>query len=240
MSSVIKKWIIWVYLLLIYTTPTINGQSKFTDKVLHKIYDNYIGQENNEINNGRHYTQKYRTIDSTHVFLGKYTSYEGLVFYKGQKYYTNLWYDIVNDLIIVKYINESTAFSLSLSPELVESVEFDNRRFVILPKKDIFLSFHANGLYEEVLLGTNFNLYIKHSKSIEEIYKKDVFSYLIVKKNTFILKYKDNYYKIKKRKDLLRALPQFAGDIRSRTKNKKGISKELLLKLINQLDQKEK
>jgi len=227
----------FIYITLLLGT-SIQSQSQTTNKNHLEVFDSYFENKNKEINNGRIYEVRYRSIKNTHAFFKDRVFLEASILYNKQTYNTKLQYDIVNDLIIVRYINLSNPFKLSLSPELIEQIQIENQYFVKLPKTIQNQSYYKNGLFEKVFVGSSIEFFIKHFKEKHLVLENKRHEFFFKKKNLFIVKYKNHFYNIKTKKNLIKAMPPFEKEIKSYFKKKKGVNRESLLELFEELDKK--
>jgi hypothetical protein len=232
-----KKYLKFVGVVLYLFFPVIiYAQSDLTDNNnYYEIYDNYIGVNNKDINRGRGYSQKFATVNRTHVFFKKATVFNGFVKYENQVYKTELKYDIVNDLVVIKYIDNDNPFSISLNPKPLHEFIIDNYRFIKLENTKFLNSFYKNGFFELVFSGNKYTFYIKHNKIGMKKTNYQTLHYLFEEKNIYFFKYKNQYYKIKTKRDIIKALPQYKEDIKTFFKYNK-IDRKSLLTLFSQLD----
>ncbi len=213
----------------------VRGQESGMGAQYYKIYDDFIGIENSELNNGTIYLQQLRTLDKSHMFYQNDKYIDGKVCYKGQVYQTKLKYDIYNDLIIVKYIESTNIYSLSLNSTLVAHFSIGKHRFVKLPNKGS-ISDYGNGFFEESFKGNNYSFYVKHKKNAKKNTEKSSLRYWFKDDITFLFSYQNNYYEVDSKKDIYKVLPQLKKQIGNHFNRYPKITAASLTSLFKQLD----
>lgn len=202
-----KQYLLFSFLfILVHITF---GQTEESDEQYYKIYDNYIGAENSELNNGVSFLKQYRIVDQSYLFFNTKNYVEGKVCYKNQNYKTKLKYDLLNDIVVIKYIDSINAFTFSLNSRLVSSFTADNHKFIKLSNSKNLQSFYGNGFFEEVYLGNDFSFYMKYKKHLKKSTVYDKLYYSFVEKNIYLLKYKNKYYEISKKNDIIKIAPNY-------------------------------
>lgn len=231
------KQILFSLLVLIFS---LAGMSQIDplEEDYYKAYDNYIGVENTEIYNGASFIQQFRTLDKSHMFFETPEFLKGLIEYKNQPYQAKIKYDIVNDLVVVKYIDSLKSFPLSLNASLVDRFTMAENKFVRL-KANKELSFvYKNGFFEEVYKGENFVFYIKHQKQIKKNTSRSKVFYFFVENKTFILKYKNHFYEIKNKRDIAKVVPHLKKEINDFFGHLRSVNAFSLTRLFSKLDKK--
>lgn len=217
-------------------TNSIYCQTNSQNKAYLKIYDNYVGYNNNGLINGRSYLQQTLTIERSHLFFITPNFVNGSIIYKNQYFANPLKYDIVNDLIIIKNIDNVKSYALSITSVFVNDFKIHKHHFVRLPKhKDLELVY-ANGFFEKIYQGNNIRFFIKHKKKPIEVLDYGVPRYKFKKKELYLLYKNGHYYKISKQKHLKKAFPNLKKEINSFFRYNKDINTKSLVKLFTQLD----
>lgn len=222
--------------LLFMLTHNALGQVNATQDDIYKIYDEFMGEENSELNNGASFLQQYRTIDQSHLFFNTKDYVKGEVDYKNQSYKTQLKYDLFNDLVVVKYINSSSAFTLGLNSGLVNSFEIGNYRFVKLKNEENIHSFYRNGFFEEAYFGDALSLYIKHQKHLKKSTTRNKLYYSFKEESTYLLKYKNNYYEIDNKRDIIKIVPEHKKMIKDFFTKKRKFNRKSLHQIFSLMD----
>ncbi len=214
----------------------VQGQAKDTNAQYYKIYDDFVGIENSELNNGTSFLQQFRTLDKSHTFFGANEFLDGQLVYKNQVYKTRLKYDIIDDLVIVKYIESSNIFSLSLNSKLINSFSIGASQFVKLPNNEELSSLYGNGFFEEIYKGNSFSAYLKHKKKTKKNTENGTIHYYFKNGNTYLLFYENTYYEINSKKDIYKVVPHLKKQILNHFNRHPKVDSESLALLFKQLD----
>lgn len=187
-----------------------NGHCQSTSEtLLYNWYDNSIGKENLAINNGSIHVNPYKTIgeNSMYYITDKYS--KGVVNYEGQIYNdVDLKYDILKDQLILKPYGESNYIGVNLILEKINFFYLNDKKFINLSYNTANLPEFINGYYE-ISAATDTNiLYIKHHKNMrEKINNNHVFKEF-KEKYEFLINYKNSFYKIENKKDIIKIFPK--------------------------------
>ncbi len=236
----IKLFIQYFTILLLSTIINIAySQNASQDETYYSIYDDFVGAENSELNNGVGFLQQYRTVENTHVYYENHNFVEGKINYKKQSYKTKLKYDILNDLVIVKYIDSKGAFLISLNSKLIDNFTIEKHHFVRLPMSENLKSFYINGFFESIYKGEEFSLYVKHRKKIQK--NKDYLQiyYKFLDEKVFVFEYKNQFYEIKNKRDISKVVSHLKKEINTFFRNRKFDIKSLL-RLFTMIDKNSK
>lgn len=223
-------------LLFLLLTLSVEGQTIDSENQYYKVFDDFVGVENSEVNNGSIFSKKYRVLDKSHMFFGENDFVNGQIVYKDQTYFTNLKYDILNDLLVIKYIDATNAYSLSLNSTLVSQFTIDTHTFVKLPINEGIDSFYGNGFFEEVYNGDTYTFFIKHKKKTKTNIAKNAILYQFKNDEVFLFLFKDKFYEVSNKYDIIKVLPQHKKYIKDYFGKKKEVNPETLSLLFNQLD----
>ncbi|WP_051369534.1 hypothetical protein [Flavobacterium cauense] len=192
--------------LLIIAISTAQAQS--SEEVLTKHFDQTLGIENLDINNGTVHTNEFRILNNKHRYYPSDNFEIGKVNYNNQQYYDiSLKYDIYKDILVYKPKN-SDIISINLIQDRVSSFMINNKKFIYIDNLFFPLSPIKTGYYEESISGKNFIFYIKHHRDKREVLKgasvynefDDNYEYLIKKDDAFI--------KINSKKDIIKLFPE--------------------------------
>ena len=181
---------------------------------LYKWYDNHVGKENLDFNNGTLYLNYYKTANNTNSYLNGNVFEKGDVTYENQTYNDIILnYDIFKDDLLIKPNGLNDRRSVILIPQKIQSFTFAGKLFVnlnynLIPKEDFI-----KGFYEENFVGEKFTLYIKHSKEKRETnYDGKIYDDFKVK-NEFVLYFKNKFYKINSKKNIVDVFPALENQI---------------------------
>lgn len=247
-----KKLKLAATLLLIITSSEFQAYSQTNSEIsLYTKFDSIVERKNLEIYNGPRHINHYRTIDKSHsyYFTDKFTP--GEVLYNKQYYYDiELKYDVNNDQLVLKPMDEYNYLGIILSKEKTASFIINKNKFVNLNYANPSLPEYINGYYEEIIIGNKLILYIKNQKTRKKIIDNKQLSDVaeqvtydeFTDKNTFYIKLRDTFYTINSKKEIITAFPEKKKEIKeyySKNSELEQSNKELflenILKYINPL-----
>lgn len=209
MKNYQKKSAFLILFGLFINIYSIRSQTNNNDTSIYNWFDQTVGKENLDLNNGVLYTNPYRTIDNNNLYFLNDKFEKGNVTYNGQIYYdASLKYDIYRDLLILNPHGVSEFIGVSLNTDKVDSFTILNRNFVKVCKEQYNLPEFSTGYYETSLFNENFIFYIKHSKSSQKKIKDDSSYYYFKDNNHFYLDYKKTLYPINSKSDLIKLFPE--------------------------------
>jgi hypothetical protein len=234
-----SKWF-FKFSVLVYSFFLIHSfsfaQNKNELMSFYEEYDTFVGIENSEINFGNIYNIKFRTHDDSHLFYKINDFTNGIVIYNNQSYQKQLKYDILNDLVVVKYLTTNNLYNVSLVSDRIQSFTISNDLFEKLDNNKEFIGIYGNGFFETVFKGKHFEFYIKHVK----IYKSKTILNTISNKfeedSIYFLKYKNSFYKFKNKKELIKILQDQKKEINSFFEKERNFSKETLFSYLSKAD----
>jgi hypothetical protein len=232
-------------LLALITTTTFKTYSQTNSEIsLYTKFDSVIGKKNLEINNGPRQINYYRTLDKSHSYYSTDNFTLGDVFYNKQHYYDiELKYDVNNDQLVIKPMDEYNYLGIILSKEKTASFTINKRKFVNLNYDNTSLPQYMNGYYEEIIIGNTLILYIKNQKTRKKIIDNnritDVAEQVtydeFTDKNTYYIKYNNIYYTINSKKEISIIFPEKKKEIKeyySKNSELEQSNKELFLENI--------
>jgi hypothetical protein len=223
----IKSKIKLVALLTLLSATAFKTHSQTNSDIpLYTKYDSIAGKENLGLYNGTLHTNPYKTIDDNNMyFIADKYSPENVV-YDNQPYYNvNLKYDIYRDQIVCNPHGQADYIGINLIPEKTHSFSFHGKQFVNLTLKKNTSQEYIKGYYEEIIIGNQIILYIKHHKNILEITGNEFIYQTFIEANTIIAKYKDTLYTMNTKKDAKMIFPQFKREINSYFDKNKSMEK---------------
>ena len=189
---------------------TINAQEEYLKNTL-KSVDQIIGQENTGLYNGTKYIELYRTINERHKFFKSSEFLLGSLVYSGQYYSNvNLKYDLdADDLLLdISYIRKFPI--LKLYKSRISEFSLDGKEFINIGThtSDITKGFH------EVLWNSDdLKLLKKHKKEKLKRFSTKLVHYEFFDENSYFFEYKNVFYPLNKRGDLLKVFPEFRKEI---------------------------
>ena len=197
-----------VFLLtLICNTFTANSQTS-TEESIYNWFDNIIGRENLDLNNGQFYTDTYKTIGTNNMYLftNKYTI--GNINYEGQDYYNvNIKYNVYKDELILNPYGESEHIGIILIQDKVGSFYINDKHFIKINQNESSLSELTTGYYQLERINDNFNFYIKYHKNLAKRINDDGVYYNFPEDNTFFISFENVFYSTDSKNDLTKIFP---------------------------------
>ena len=202
-----KKQTALFFIGLILVTSSVYSQTK-SDFSIYNWYDNVAGKGNLDFNTGKIYTNPYKSIDKSTLFL-KSDSFEiGTLNYDGNLYFEiPLKYDILRDILVLNPSEGLAVTAISLNQDKVDSFLIFNKNFVKINKEQYNNTNFSTGYYEIVKYSENQAFYIKHSKSLEKRVKDDGIYYSFKDNNTFYFDLDKKLYAINSKKDIIKLFP---------------------------------
>jgi hypothetical protein len=237
-----------VALLVLLTTTTFKTYSQANSEIsLYTKFDSIVERKNLEINNGPRHINHYRTINKSHsyYFTDKFILGEAL--YNKQYYYDiELKYDVNNDQLVLKPMDEYNYLGIILSKEKTASFTINKKKFVNLNYDNPSVPEYINGYYQEIIIGNTLLFYIKNLKTRKKIIDNKQLSDVaeqvtydeFTDKNTYYIKYNNAYYSINSKKEIITIFPEKKKEIKeyySKNSELEQSNKELFLENILKL-----
>lgn len=196
------------FLTILLFYPVVHSQTNAKTN-LYDWFDNAIGKENLNINNGPLHSNPYRTItNKNRYYIDEFSV--GNISYENQIYFdVKLKYDILEDQVIFKLNKQTDNLAINLIQDKVNFFFIRNKKFINLNSKIDNLPDFITGYYEENFIGNSLELYIKHSKKRKEIYYFDGFYSDYIENNEFVLKHKNTFQKIDSEKEIKQLFPEY-------------------------------
>lgn len=226
------------FLILLFITCFSYSQNNLKDKVFEN-YDILVGRDNTALYNGTEFTDLFLNTNGTYRYFKGFDYVKGSVTYNGQYYVNvNLNYDLLEDNLLARSDDNLSIFNIKLIPEFVESFSIYNLNFVRL--NDTNLGISGNGYFEEIYIGNDLKLYIKHSKRKKDKAKKEGVEYNFISDTVLILKNSEKYILVRSVNDVIKILPKKEDQIRQFYKTYKSLYKSnpeiFMTRLIKFLD----
>ncbi len=207
---------------LFFNISSIYSQNGNGDSLL-KWFDKTVGLENLELYNGPRHVNFYRTVDNSHSYYHSKTYSKGDVNFQGQNYYDlDLLYDVNNDILVLKSFGDYDYLGMNVVRDKTAYFTLNSRKFININLKNPNPPSIMEGYYEEIVISANNILYIKHHKSKRKVINTKMNSddNNIIStdefrdKNEYILQYKDVYYVLRTKNDIIKIFPQFKKEIK--------------------------
>lgn len=234
-----------VAILIFLATTAFKTHSQTNSEIsLYTKFDSIVERKNLEINNGPRHINHYRTIDKSHSYYSTDKFTLGEVLYNKQYYYDiELKYDVNNDQLVLKPMDEYNYLGIILSKEKTASFIVNKRKFVNLNYGNPTLPEYINGYYEEIIIGDTLILYIKNQKTRKKIIDNkqtsdgtEQITYdEFTDKNTYYIKLKNTFYTINSKKEIIAIFPENKKEIKeyySKNSELEQSNKELFLENI--------
>lgn len=227
------------FLTILLLHPIAHSQTNVKTN-LYDWFDNAIGKENLNINNGPLHSNPYRTItNKNRYYSDEFTI--GNISFENQIYFdVKLKYDILEDQVVFKLNQQTDNLAINLIRDKVDYFYIRNKKFINLSSKSDNLPDFIKGYYEENFVGNAMELYIKHHKDRKEIYYFDGFYSDYIENNEFILKYKNTFIKIDSEKEIKQLFPEYKKAISTFYSINRAIEKsdkkQFMENLIKQMD----
>ena len=200
-------------LLFLVAIQNIQSQNN-SGTSLYKWYDESVGKENSEINNGQLFLNYYKTNNNTHSYLNSETFEKRSLVYENQTFNdVVLNYDIFKDNLLLKPNGINDRRIVILIPQKIQSFTFSGRSFVNLSAKPNATTDFIKGFYEENFIGENFTFYIKHSKEMREVTSEGKIYDDFKNKNSFVIAFKNKFYPIDSKRNLTDIFPEVKNTI---------------------------
>lgn len=202
---------------------------------LYDWYDSKVGKENLDINKGRILLNYDRVLNNNDRFY--FSEYKlGSVVYDNQIYNSVLLnYDILNDNLILKPNGEFDKNPVTLIKEKLQYFYIDEKKYVNINYSENKLPEFMRGFFEEKTIGTNFIFLIKHNKNKSSVIKNDQLIDDFTETTSYFIKYKNNYYEVKSKKNILLFLPEYKKSINEFYSNNQLVEKSNKTKFFEDL-----
>ncbi len=229
-------------ILLIFNSSFLFSQIKQEQKEYYNWFDEIVGIENTNLFIGLVYKEKHIKLKENSNFFLSPEFLFGYVNYDGELYFDlEMKYDVYEQEILVKLQNRKSGYTvIKLIKDKVKEFIIDNHKFLKLDARDIDET-NIFGFHEVVLKNDFLTVFEKHKKNKEELFFEGIIydNFRKVKSDIVIL-YKDEYYKIKSKKDLLNIFPEFKKEINNLFSKNRSIRNSnpdvFVLKTIEYLD----
>ncbi len=198
-----------ISLFLLVPFSFLMAQMEENNSLAYIWFDTAIGIENSGLYLGKEYKENYKFKNGKHKFFEFNGFQKGSVVYNDQPYYGILLkLDVFENELLVKLPVEKGIAAFTLIKDEVASFTIGNNRFIKIP-----LNSEKKGSsweYQEVLLETPNFRFLKNHMAIKKTIKEERWSYVeFLKKDTHSLFYKETYYPIRNKRDVIEIFPQY-------------------------------
>lgn len=211
-------------------------QNSSSEEISNSRVENAVDTDRNEISLKVNDANLYKTIDSTHMFLGADEFVIGHIISKNKTYHTKLKYDLLNDKVVIHYDDGHQPISVSLSPEIVDQFRIEDRELIKLPESQNLKSYYENGFFERIYGGADFSFFIKHRKKLKKNKDRTNVIYSFWEESIFLFEHKDQFYRIGNKRDIIKIVPHLKKEIEHFFGRFKRIDQTSLTRLFIQLD----
>ncbi|WPO80516.1 hypothetical protein [Flavobacterium sp. KACC 22761] len=223
MKNYQKKNILFIVFGLFLNISFFYSQNNSNYTSIENLFDKTIGNENLPIYNGPRYVNQYRSLDNTHCYYlsGNYSS--GILNYQNQTYNNvDLKYDINNDILVLKPIGKFDYLGINTIKQNISSFKIYDKKFININYENPSCPDFMNGYYQEITFSETMTLYIKHHKNRSTVIDKSAgdgasksTTDSFTEKDEFVLKYKNNFYKIASKNDVIKIFPEYKSKIKN-------------------------
>ncbi len=169
-------------------------------------FDNKVQRFNTGLFNGIQYIEQYRTINEKHKFFEKSEFQLGSVVYDGQFYdQTPLKYDLDGDQLLLNIGYNYKFPTLILLKSKVERFSIGKNNFVQIESKAS--ETEMVGFYQVLVDHESLKLLKKNSKKRFRRIKGNTVYFEFLPENDYVVSYKNSYYSIARKKDVIRIWP---------------------------------
>jgi hypothetical protein len=209
-----RKCKIKIFSLVVFNSVIglVHGQNN--DEVsLHKWYDESVGKENLDFNNGILLLNYDKPLNGVDRFYNP-TFQNNTLAYDNQTYNdVTLNYDVANDNVIIKPLGINDRRQIILAKEKIEYFTINNTVYRNINYATTILPSFVNGFYEEKIISSRVILYIKNSKNKSTLFKDDKAYDDFESAKYFVLKYNESYFEINSKKDCVTIFPDLTESI---------------------------
>lgn len=222
-KPVLRFIIILFFFLRVFT---FYGQAEYNEKDYYKWFDEAVGDGNTGLYNGIDYKEKYRTLNDNHKYYLSPNFQVSNVVYDMQPYYNvEMKYDIYDDQLIVKLPSQSGFNFIQLVKEKLNTFSIEKHQFVKLSMdKSENQADNSFFFYEELYTSDPLILYKDYNMIRNRRFVKKGFHYNIFKdRNDYYFYYKNDYFMIKSRKNVLKLFPNLTKEVNIFYKKNRGL-----------------
>lgn len=190
-----NKYSFFLILLLFSFTRTYCQNNTETKSNIN-LFNNFISKENSDLYKGTIYKTKLRkTSKSTNFYKSGNFILANIKYNHNWFYNVETKYDIYFQRILVKLPLNNKNITIELFNDSIQEFWIDGKKFVNLKNY---------GFMELVLENQNFKVFKKYKKERKEvIINNRTYNQFKIIETNLLIKYKDNFYQLKKDKDLL-------------------------------------
>ncbi|UMB59839.1 hypothetical protein MHL31_12225 [Lutibacter sp. A80] len=218
MRKIAKQHIVIAFFIL--NSFSFYSQTESRQANYYKWFDTVVGVGNTDLYNGIQYKRIYNTINNNHEYFLSPNFIKGTVLYSDQPYFDiYLKYDIYNDELIANLPSFNSYNTIQLIQQKVTSFSFNNHNFVKLSAENV------SGFYEILFEDSNIKFYKKYLKNIKKHLDKNFVYYVFKEKEAYLLYCNNQYYQIKSKSNISKALPNLKKDINLFYKNNVNLRK---------------
>lgn len=208
-----QKKTIYLLIFSIFLNISYLHCQSIENSSLYDYFDNAIGKDNLNINNGVVHSEPFRPMpNKNRYYVDEFNvgdlSFEGEIYSN-----VNLKYDIYDDQVIYKQNGETDNLPITLIKDKVDFFIIKNRKFVNLKAESIKFPNLIKGIYEEGFASNEISFYTKHRKEKIKIFQSDGVYYNFIYNTDFFIKYNNFFYKVQSEKDVKKIFPMYKKEI---------------------------
>lgn len=217
-----------ITLIILLSIPSFLISQNVQEKTgLYTWFDQIIGVDNTSLYNGTEHKEKYRFLNENSNYFNSSKFLTGNIIYDGELFYdVKLKYDAYQQEVIVRLQNRNLGSSvLKLFNSKIDEFSIMDSKFKKIEDKTNG-TIEMSGFYEISFQNHNLIFYKKHQKVKREIFfENKIYPEFIDAKTKNILWYKNKYYLIDSKKDLVNIFPQLKKNISNFYRINKSIQK---------------
>lgn len=206
-------------LLFSLTVTTATCQNMESEVYFYNWFDNITGISN--LYNGAKYVENHIATLQDHKFFKEYAFMSGSLQYEGQIYSNlKLRYNVYEEQLLLECYDNSGVTELVLDYDKIHSFILEHHKFTPIRDQE-----ELKGFFEVILDNHVFVLLKKHRKKINKKSDKSFVYYVFDNKHDYYIHYKNEYYRIKKARNLVAVFPDFKNEIIQSVKENKATEK---------------
>lgn len=187
-------------MLLLLNVYVIYGQTN-NEISVYNWFDKNIGIESLDFENGSAHLNFDKTVNNENRYYISEDFKKGSIQYNNQNYSDLLLnYDTYSDELVIKPYGEQNTTKINIITDNVGYFKIGSEKFVNLKTPDT--TTFRKGYYEEVPVGNNIILYIKHSKEKKKSNRAELDLIGFIPKQEFILLKENKFYPVNDKKQI--------------------------------------
>jgi len=199
--------------MLLLGCMAMKGQQASHNDLFYNWFDKQVGIENTGLYEGIVYKEQYRTINENTQFYRSPDFLPGSVVYKGQPYANLLLkFNVYADELLLKVESHLGGNTLQLFSDKVSEFTIDGVPFVHI--FNVGADQDLSGFYEVSYQDPAITLLTRYSKKLfSRKDRRSVYYEFLEGKMDYILHYREHYYSMDSKRDIIALFPGLKGEI---------------------------